>query len=92
MPNSTLRNVLFEVIVENKILHRFDTSRKFWENYSARNKYLKENLGYFSVGNIDDPCMVTVAVNSKEYFENFKSKSVNEKHKILMKGLPGMEL
>ena len=46
LPDSKFRDVLFEVIVENEILHRFDTSHEFWENYSARNKSLKKKLGY----------------------------------------------
>ena len=85
MPNSKFRDVLFEVIVENEILHRFDTSQEFWKNYSDRNKSLKKKLGYFSIERIDDPCMVAVAVNPKEYFENFKSENVNKKHKGLRK-------
>ena len=72
--DSKFRDVLFEVIVENEILHRFDISHEFWENYSARKKSLKKKLGYFSIENIDDPCMVTVALNPKEYFEGFKSE------------------
>ena len=32
LPDSKFRDVLFEVIVENEILHRFDTSYEFWEN------------------------------------------------------------
>ena len=46
---------------------------------------------YFSVENIDDPCVVTVAVNPKEYFEEFESQAVNKKHKGLRKDAPGME-
>ena len=87
LPNSKFR----EVIVENEIFHRFDTSQKLWENYSARNKSLKKKLGYFSIENIDDPCMVTVALNPKEYFEGFKSENINKKHKGLKKGVPSME-
>ena len=72
-------------------MHRFDTSLKFWEKYGVRNEHLKKKLGYFSIENIDDPCVVTVAVNPKEYFEEFESQSVNKKHKRLGKGASGME-
>ena len=34
---------------------------------------------------------MTLAVNPKEYFEYFKSESVNEKHKGVKKGLLGMD-
>ena len=40
---------------------------------------------------IDDPCLVTLAVNPKEYFEYFKSENVNKKHKGIKKGSAGME-
>ena len=72
-------------------MHRFDTSLKFWEKYGVRNEHLKKKLGYFSIENIDDPCVVTVAVNPKEYFEEFESQSVNKKRKGLGKGASGME-
>ena len=40
---------------------------------------------------IDDPCLVTLPVNPKEYFEYFKSENVNKKHKGIKKGSAGME-
>ena len=43
---------------------------------SEMNINLKKKLGYFSIENIDDPCVVTIAVNPKEYFEEFESQSV----------------
>ena len=89
MPDTKFRDV--EVIVENEILHRFDTSHKFWERYIVRNASLKKKLDYFSIENIDDPCMTTVTVNPKEYIETFKSEYVNKKHKELSKGALGME-
>ena len=39
---------------------------------------------------IDDPCLVTLAVNPKEYFEYFQSQRVNKKHKGIKKEAPGM--
>ena len=89
--DSKARDILFEVIVENEISHRFDTSHEFWENYSARNKSFKKKLGHFNLQNINDTCMVTVAVSPKEYFEDIKSENINKKHKYLWKGALGME-
>ena len=80
---------MFEVICENEILQRLDTSQGFWERYSVRNASLKKKLGYFNIENIDDPCMATV--KPEEYIETFKSEYVNKKHKGLRKGGPGME-
>ena len=70
---------MFEVIINNDVLHRFDTSHKFWEKHSVRNESLRKKLGYFSIENIDHLCVVTVAVNPKACFEEFKSQAVNKK-------------
>ena len=78
---------MFEVIINNSISHRFDTSHKFWEKYSVGNESLRKKLGYFLIENTDDPCIVTVAVNPKEYFEEFASQVVNRKSKGLRKGM-----
>ena len=51
---------------------------------------MRKTLGYFSIGNIDDPCVVSL-VNPKEYFEVFNSQAVNKKHQELRKGAAGME-
>lgn len=48
-------------------------------------------LGLYEVEHIDDPCYVTLAVNPKEYFEYFKRKCVNKKHKGIKKSLMGMD-
>ena len=91
-PRFTVRDDLFAVIINNNILHRFDTSHKYWEKYSVRNESLRKMLGYFLIKNIDDACIVTVAVNPKEYFEEFKSQVINKKYKGLRKGAVGMEI
>ena len=39
---------------------------------------------------IKKDCLVTLAVNPKEYFEYFKSENVNKKHKGIKKGSAGM--
>ena len=90
-PDSQFRDVLFEVIINNDVLHRFDTSHKLWDKYLVRNESLKKKIGYFSIENTDDPCIVTVAVNPKEYFEEFESQTVNKKHKGLREGAAAME-
>ena len=89
-PDLVFRNVLFEVIIKNDVSHRFNASHKFWEKYGVRNEHLKKNLGYFSIENIDNPYVANVTVNPKEYFKEFKSQSVNKKHKGLRKGARGM--
>ena len=57
-----------------------------------RQKYIsQEKLGYYAVKNIDDPCNVTIAVNPKEYLEEFESEKTNKKHNGVRKGALWME-
>ena len=78
-PNEQFHNVLFEVMINNKVLNRFDTSHEFLDQFNVRNKDLRKKLSYFAIKNIDGPCIVTVVINPKEYFEQFESDNVNEK-------------
>ena len=86
------RNCLFEIICVNKIRSRFDTSHSLWENFLARDESLRNKMGYYVVEHIDHPYLVTIAVNPKEYSDQFKSDTTNKKHKGLKTGLKGMDL
>ena len=57
----------------------------------SQTRRTKSTWFLYEVENIDSPCYVTLAVNPKEYFEYFKSESVNKKHKGIEKGASGME-
>ena len=63
---------------KTEISKRFDKSNKFWERFNIHKPEEQKVLGLYEVENIDDLCYVTLAVNPKEYFEYFKSKSVNK--------------
>lgn len=39
---------------------------------------------------VDNASMITIAVNTKEYFEKFKNKSIYKKNKGMRKDEPGM--
>ena len=38
-------------------------------------------LGLYEVENINDPCLITLAVTPKEYIEYFKSENLKKKNK-----------
>ena len=69
-----LRDRLFKTIVNNKILERIDFSREFWEKFGVRDPKTQKSLGLLEMEHIDDPCQVRIAVNPKEYIENFRAK------------------
>ena len=84
------REIIFEVIIASKIYHRFDTSHKYWDKFGSQKDFLHKFLGYFSIKNIDNPCLLTIACNPKEYFELFENSQINKKHKGIKKGSSGM--
>ena len=85
-----MRNIIFEVISQSSIASRFDKSDDFWKQFNVHDASNQKVLGLYEVESIDDPCLVTLAVNPKEYFEYFQSQRTNKKHKAIKKGAPGM--
>ena len=47
-------------------------------------------MGLYEVENIDNPNVCAIVVNPKEYFEKFRNKSINKKHKGVRKDTKGM--
>ena len=64
-------------------------SNDFWQNFNVQNKQLKKQVGLCEVENINNT-NISVAVNPKEYFEKYRDKTVNKKHKGLKRDTPGM--
>ena len=83
------RKLLFEIILL-KIGHIIDTSDDFYVDFFCQNKTLKKKVGLYEVECVDNANVVTIAVNPKEYFEVFRNKAINKKHKGVKKSTPGM--
>ena len=83
------RNLIFEILIL-KLCDRLDTSHEFFDQFSCRNLSTKKKVGLYEVECIDNPNVVTIAVNPKEYIKIFKSKDLNKKHKGIKKTTPGM--
>ena len=86
-----MRDILFEFFSKTEIRERFDKSDEFWKRFNVHDPEDQKVLDLYEVEHIDGPCYVTLAVNQKEYFEYFKSESINKKHKGIKKGSIGME-
>ena len=91
LPESEARNVIFECMINSEVLQRLDTSHDFWKKYNIQNKAKKKEMGLFEIENIDNSNICTIAVNPKEYFEKFRNKSINKKHKGVRKNTKGMD-
>ena len=50
----------------------------------------KKKLGYYEIENIGNPCILTMAVNPKEYLEILMDRFLNEKQKGIKKGSSGL--
>ena len=82
---------MFEIFSRTDISDRFDKSDDFWKKFGVHCPQNQKVLGLYEVEHIDGPCYVTLAVNSKEYFEYFKSDNENKKLKGIKKRFLGME-
>ena len=91
-PEYKYSDIIFEIIMSLKIYKRFDSSHEFWEIFGARKEQKRKKLWYFEIEHIDNPCILTFAVNPKEYLEVFDDKNLNKKHKGIKKGSPGLGL
>ena len=91
LPESEARKVIFECMINSEIFKRLDISNDFWKNFNVQDKTKKKEMGLFEIENIDNPNICTVAVNPKEYFEKFKDKNINKKHKGVRKNTKGID-
>ena len=75
---------------KSKILNRLDLSHDFWKKYNVYDYSTKKQMGLFEIENIDNQNICTIAINPKEYFEKFKNRNINKKHKGVRRDTPGM--
>ena len=90
-PECKVRDILFEIFSKTEIRERFDKSDEFWKQFNVYCPQNKKVLGLYEVKHVNDPCYMTLAVNAKEYFELFKSDTINKKHKGIKKGSAEMD-
>ena len=83
------RDIIFDIIIL-KLGQRIDTSHEFFERFKCRNKAIKKKVGLYEVESIDNQNTTTLAINPKEYFEVYRSKEINKKHKGIKKNTLGM--
>ena len=83
------RKLILEILLLKKG-KRLDTSDEFYEQFFCRNKSIKKQVGLYEVESIDNANLVTIALNPKKYFEVFKNKAINKKHKGVKKSTCGM--
>ena len=75
---SETRKILFEIFSTANLKERFDNSNEFWQQFDIHETN-NNVLGLYKVENINNPCLVSIAVNPNEYLELFKSETVNKR-------------
>ena len=85
------RKIVFEVMTTSKILKRLDLSDDFWAQFNDQDKKLKKQVDLFEAENVNKANVITIAINTEEYLEEFEDLSINKKHKGIKKGTPGMD-
>ena len=87
---SEARKIIFECMINSKIAQRLDVSDILWEQFDMQKPKIRKEMGLYEVENIDNPNICTIAINPKEYFEKFKDRNINRKHKGVRRDAPGM--
>ena len=90
IPESVFTNVLFEIFKYLKIGPRLDVSDNFSQQFNMQNKGTRKVMGFYEVENLDNANLCTIPINPKEYFEKFKDRKINKKHKGVKRDTPGM--
>ena len=80
------RNIIFEVTISSEIYKRFDFADEFWDIFRESKEHKRKKLVYYEIEHVDNPCVLTLVVSLKEYFELFEDKNLNKKHKGIKKG------
>ena len=85
------RRIIFEVMIASKILNRLDLSDDVWVQFDIQNKKLKKQVGLYEIESIGNLNILIISINPKEYFEKYRDKNINKKHKGLKRDIPGMD-
>ena len=80
------RDIIFEIITSSQIYKRLDSSHEFWDIFEARKEQKRKKLGYNEIEHIDNPCILTLAINP----ELFEDKNIHKQHKGIKKGSSGL--
>ena len=55
-----------------------------------QNKGTRKVMGLYEVENLDNANLCTIAINPKQYFEKFKDRNINKKHKGVRRDMLGI--
>ena len=81
IPENKFRDITFEVITASNIYKRFDSFQQFKDIFGSRKDSRQKKLECYEIENINNPCLVTLSMNPKEYLDLLKDMLRNKKQK-----------
>ena len=87
---SEFRKIMFESLKKSKIAKRLDHSDDFWKQFGVYHENTKKVMGLYEIEKIDNPNICSITINPKEYFEKFKNRKIDKKHKGVRRDTPGI--
>ena len=64
------RKQMFEITLSSTILEHLDYSHKYFDAFQTKDKKIKKQVGLFKFETINNPIMILVNVNDKEYYKH----------------------
>ena len=89
-PEYEARKIIFECTKNSKIAQKLDFPNVFWEQFDMPKLKTRKQMGLYEVENINNSNICIIDINPKEYFEKFKDRNINKKHKGDRRDAPGM--
>ena len=94
---SVIRNVrywklTFEIALSSKLFEHLDCSHEYFDIFQARDENIKKQVGLYKTEAIDNPTMISIIVNPKEYKEHYQNKDSNKRQRGVCRGTTGMTL
>ena len=78
-------------MLKSKVFDRLDLLAEFYEQFNCRKEDFGKRVGLFEIETTDKQNVITITLNTKEYYERFIDLSDNKKHKGLKQSTPGMD-
>ena len=83
--------MIFGILRHSKIAERLDSSQKIWKNHDFYKPELQKQVGLYEIESINNPTILTISMNPKEYYEEFRNRTDNKRYKGINKNELGMD-
>ena len=75
------RHLILEILRHSKIAKRLDSSHGIWKNHDFYKPELQKQASLHEFELINNPNILTISINPKEHYEEFRNRAYNKKQK-----------